>query len=80
MNDLSIYDRLNGIFRDVFDDESIDVHEHMTASDIDDWDSLANVTIIVAIEKEFGIKLSMPDVIGIKCVGDMVMLIKKMNS
>lgn len=71
----TIFDRLNAIFRDLFDDDTISVLEATTAQDIDDWDSLAHINLIVAIEQDFGIKFSMGEVTGMKNVGEMVDII-----
>ena len=67
-----IYDQLTEIFRDVFDDDSIDINDNTSADDIDDWDSLMHITLIGTIEAEFGIKFPMKDVVGMKNVGDLV--------
>jgi acyl carrier protein len=48
-------DRLSRIFRDVFDDETINVRDDMTSRDIEGWDSLMHIDLIYAIEKEFTI-------------------------
>ncbi len=74
---MEIYERLNVVFRDVFDDEEISVNENTTANDIEDWDSLEHINLIVAIEEEFGIKFSMNEVTHMKNVGDMVKLISE---
>ena len=71
----SIYERLNGIFQDVFDDEEITVHENTVADDIEDWDSLEHINLVVAIEEEFGVKFKMSEVTGMKNVGEMVEII-----
>ena len=70
-----IYERVNGVFRDVFDDESITVNANTTSADIEDWDSLEHINLIVAIENEFGIKFGMNEVTGMKNVGEMVKII-----
>ncbi|MCQ2525002.1 MAG: acyl carrier protein [Lachnospiraceae bacterium] len=67
-----IYDQLTEIFRDVFDDDSIEINDNTSADDIDDWDSLMHITLIGTIEAEFGIKFPMKDVVGMKNVGDLV--------
>ena len=54
-----VFETLNGVFQDVFDDESIVVKEETTADDIEDWDSLEHINLIAAVEQEFGIKFSM---------------------
>ncbi len=72
-----IYERLNGVFRDVFDDESITVNEDTTADDIEDWDSLNHITLIDAVESEFGVRFTMGEVSGMKNVGEMANIIKE---
>ena len=66
-----IFDTLNEVFRDVFDDESITVTDSTTAKDIEDWDSLTHITLLSEIEDAFGIKFGMKDVLGMKNVGEM---------
>ena len=70
-----IYERLNNVFRDVFDDESIVVKPETTANDIEDWDSLEHINLVVAVEQEFGMKFNMNEVTTMKDVGDMVKII-----
>lgn len=70
-----IYNRLNAVFREVFDDESINVSENTTAADIEDWDSLTHIQLIAAVEDEFGVKFSMKQVSSMKNVGEMAQII-----
>lgn len=70
-----IFLRLNTVFQDVFDDESIVVNDTTTSDDIEDWDSLEHINLIVAVEQEFGIKFNMAEVTTMKNVGDMVNII-----
>ena len=56
MDSKTIYTRLNKVFRDVFDDDSINVTPKTTAKDIEDWDSLEHITLISAVEREFKMK------------------------
>lgn len=72
-----IFEKLNAVFREVFDDETIIVNDETTSSDIDDWDSLTHISLIAAVEEEFGIKFQMKDVISMKKVGDMVDIIEE---
>ena len=72
-----IYSRLNEVFREVFDDDSITVDENTTAADIEDWDSLNHITLIDAVESEFKIRFTMGEVSGMKNVGEMAMIIKE---
>lgn len=66
-----VFEKLNAIFWDEFDDESIRVTEATTANDIEDWDSLTHISLIAAIEDEFGMKFIMGEVTGMKNVGEM---------
>lgn len=70
-----IYERLNEIFRDVFDDDSITVTAATTANDIEDWDSLSHITLIGAVEDEFRMKFSMKEVVGMVNVGEMATIV-----
>lgn len=70
-----VYEALNEIFRDVFDDEDISVCDTTTAEDIEDWDSLEHINLTVAIEKRFNIKFTMEEVTTMKNVGAMVDII-----
>lgn len=70
-----IFEGLNEVFQDVFDDEDIIVTDATIADDIEDWDSLEHINLIVAVEKKFGIKFTMGEVSGMKNVGEMADLI-----
>ena len=70
-----VYETLNGIFQDVFDDESITVNDETTSDDIEDWDSLEHINLIAAVEQEFGVKFNMGQVVSMKNVGEMVDII-----
>ncbi len=52
-----IISRLQAIFQDVFDDTSLFIREDMTTEDIEDWDSIEHVYLLISIEKSFGIKM-----------------------
>lgn len=70
-----VFERLNKVFRDVFDDDNIIVTETTTSADIDDWDSLEHINLVAAVEQEFGIKFTMGQVVTMKNVGEMVDII-----
>ncbi len=72
-----IYEKLNEIFRDIFDDEEIVVTPETNSDSIEDWDSLEHINLVVAIEKAFNMKFSMDEVTGMKDVGEMVEIIKE---
>ena len=73
-----IYTRLNEVFQDVFDDDSITVSDDTTAADVDGWDSLSHIALLAAVEDEFEIKFDMKAVHGLKDVGAMVDLIEQL--
>ena len=72
-----IVEGLNEVFRDVFDDENISVNDKTTAADVNGWDSLEHINLIVAMEEKFNMKFSMGEVTGMKNVGEMVDIILK---
>lgn len=75
MSEQEIYERLNEVFRNVFDDDEIEVEAGTTADDIEDWDSLEHINLISAVEDEFGIRFKMGEVSSMKNVGEMVDII-----
>jgi acyl carrier protein len=72
-----IVSRLTPIFRDVFDNDALLVSEGMTAADVPTWDSLSNINMIIAVDKAFGVNLSIKDVRALKNVGEPLELIKR---
>ena len=75
MDNKTIYTRLNKVFRDVFDDDSINVTPKTTAKDIEDWDSLEHITLISAVEREFKMKFKMGEISSMKNVGEMASIV-----
>ncbi len=75
MKESEIFAKLEEIFEDVFD-EKISLTAATTAEDVDDWDSLTHITLMAAVEDEFGIKFTMKEVSSMKNVGEMVDIIK----
>ncbi len=69
--------RLNEIFRDVFDDASLEITDEMCADDIEDWDSLAQIDIVTASEAAFKVKFSLSEIAVLKNIGDMLDLIDR---
>lgn len=75
----SVYNRLNKVFRDVFDDENISLSDETTSKDIDGWDSFEHINLLVAIEDEFSFKFPMSKVINLKNVGEVVDIILELG-
>jgi acyl carrier protein len=76
MDDAQIYDKLTELFHQVFDDDSIRVTRELTAKDVDGWDSLAHIRLLLTVEKAFKIKFSTTEIGKLDNVGDLVQLIK----
>ena len=74
---MDILKKLEVIFRDIFDDEDIVLTNETTANDIEDWDSLAQINLLIAIKKEFKINFDLEEVSKYKNVGDIVEAVKK---
>lgn len=72
--------KLNNVFQEVFDDASIRISDEMTAKDIDGWDSLTHVNLIVAVEKKFKVSFTTKEVVAFRNVGDFLKLIVKKTS
>ena len=68
MDTREIYERLDRVFQDVFDDDTIHVTPKTTADDIEDWDSLEHITLISAVEREFRMKFKMGEISSMKNV------------
>jgi acyl carrier protein len=66
------FEKLNGIFRTVFDNEDINLRPEMTASDVDGWDSLSHVNLILAVEKAFAIRFTQRELLTFRNVGDLL--------
>jgi acyl carrier protein len=75
MNEAQIYARLSKIFEDVFEEDSINVTPELSAKDIDGWDSLTHIRLILTVEKAFKVKFSTSEIGKLENVGDLVALI-----
>ena len=67
----AVFEKLNTIFRDNFDDDEICLTDATSAGDIEDWDSLEQINLVVAIQDAFGIKFNIEEVNAMKNVGEM---------
>lgn len=72
MEKQEILSQVEGIFRDILDDETIVLTDSSTANDIEDWDSLTHIQLIVAIEKHFRIKFTSREILSWNNVGEMI--------
>jgi acyl carrier protein len=71
-----IYERLTLVLHEVFDDDDIVAHPELKASDVEGWDSLKNIRLIVSVEKVFQIRFSASEVSSLKNVGGLASLIQ----
>ena len=76
MNTSSIYSRLTEIFREVFDDDDLVVGPALTAADVEEWDILNHIRLVLSVEKGFGLRFSAAEVGNLKNVGEFVELIQ----
>ncbi len=76
MDEAQIYSRLAEIFEDVFDEDSIKITPELSAKDVDGWDSLTHIRLLLTIERAFKIKFSTSEIGRLENVGDLVNLIK----
>jgi acyl carrier protein len=75
LNHEQVLTRLTNVFRDTFENESLVIGDATTALDIEEWDSLAHITLILAVEREFKIKFKAAEVGGFANVGGLIQLI-----
>lgn len=78
MND--VFEKLLSIFKNIFDDENIIINSSTTAGDIDGWDSLAHIRLMIAIEKSFDIRFLASEINQLDNVGQIVNIIIKKTS
>lgn len=74
---MDIQRELQAVFRTIFDDDSLTIGRETTARDIEGWDSLMHVNLVVAIEKRFGVSFALGELEDLKNVGDMLDLIAR---
>lgn len=77
MDSATIIHELQPIFRDVLDQPHLSLTAASNASNVEDWDSLAHVNLVVAIEKQYKVKFALGELQDLKNVGDMAQLIQK---
>ena len=76
MTKQAITEKLQDIFRDVFDDESIVLYNEMTSNDVEDWDSLSHINLISDIEAKFGVTFTTDEIVETKNVGEFIKIIE----
>jgi len=76
MDETTLRERLNEIFCEVFDDDSLRITDAMTAKEVEEWDSLNHINLIVAVERGFRIKFTVKEVSNLANVGEFIALIR----
>ena len=80
MTDPALHERLQDVFQLVFDDEGIRITPETTAADIDGWDSLEHINLVIAVEREFKVRFATAEISGLKNVGEFEeLLVRKIN-
>lgn len=74
-----VYEKLNSVFREVLDDDTIELSDETVADDVDGWDSFEHINLIVGVEEEFNVKIPMGKVVTMKNVGEMVDIIMELT-
>jgi len=77
MTDPELYTELNDVFRQVLDDPTIALTPETTADDVDDWDSMNHIFIVVELEKRFGVKFQAAEMEELKNVGELAALVRE---
>jgi acyl carrier protein len=76
VDEAQIYERLTRLFQDIFDDDSISVTPELSAKDVDGWDSITHIRLMLTVEKAFKVKFSTSEISNLQNIGDLVALIK----
>jgi acyl carrier protein len=76
MDHTAVYQRLTSIFRDVFDDDSLELTPELTAKDVDGWDSLTHLRLLLSAEQAFRVKFTTAEIGKLQNVGDLASLIQ----
>jgi acyl carrier protein len=71
-----VLERLTAIFREVFEDDALTARPDMTAGDVERWDSLSHIDMIVLVEEAFRIRFASREIAGLKNVGELAGLIR----
>jgi acyl carrier protein len=75
----STHQRLESVFRDVFDNENLELREDMSQDTTEDWDSFSQVKLVIAVSEEFGVQLSTDEVLNTRSVADWLRLLSSKN-
>jgi len=74
---MNVMDKLTDVFRETFDDASIEIERTTTADDIEGWDSVSHVHLILAVERAFDLRFRAAEIGGLENVGDLADLVEQ---
>ena len=75
-----LFDGVQDIFRDIFDEEDMVIEDKTSSDDVEEWDSLNHINLVSAIEKEFEIRFALEELMALKDVGSMIdLMVKKLK-
>ncbi len=77
---MSTIEKLQTVFRDVFEDDDIAISRTTTARDVAGWDSVMNVTLMISVERAFSLRFKSGNIAGLKNVGELVDLIDRLKA
>ncbi len=74
------WERLTQVFQDIFEDDALQVSESTTAADVEDWDSMKHVSLMLAVEREFQLRFTASEIAALASVGELISLIQSKSS
>jgi acyl carrier protein len=74
---MTLSDKVAEVFREVFDNQTLEINEKTTAADVKGWDSFMHITLIVTLEERFDIQFSTQELSEMTCVGDLINILKE---
>ena len=77
MSNDEVMTKLTGVFRTVFGDDQLNLSRATTAQDVDGWDSLMHINLIVAVEREFKVRFTTREITGLKDIGEFMDVIAR---
>ena len=77
MNNAEIWKLATSVFRETLDRDDLVLTPQLTARDVEGWDSLSHILLVVAVEQKFGIKFSTGEIDGLENVGQFIALIER---
>ena len=81
MNKKDFFNKVQDVFIDVFDDENLEINHSTNSEDIEEWDSLNHIQLVLSIEKSFSVRFKTGEIQSLKDVGEMIDLLEeKINS